>query len=149
MSQYKNNPRSNQGWGNQTTLDTSAILLKRVDGKPLAPELFDTVAHDAARVIGQNGRSNKPSQIRQFYDELVMWEEKVRQAPGKFDEYLPFIRMLNAKAAYAQGRNNVDQNFSALISLCLRQVVSVETLHNFKLFFEAFLGFFKLENLKG
>jgi CRISPR-associated protein Csm2 len=131
------------------TLDTSAIRLKKTEGKPLDPKLFDTVAHEAAKVIGQNEKGNKASQIRQFYDELVMWEEKVRQTPEKFDEYLPFIRMINAKAAYAQGRKNVDQNFTTLISHCLAQVDSVESLRNFKLFFEAFLGFFKLENPKG
>lgn len=130
-------------------LDTSAIRLKKIEGQPLDPKLFDSVAHEVAKVIGQNERGNKASQIRQFYDELVMWEEKVRQAPEKFDEYLPFIRMINAKAAYAQGRGNVDGNFTSLISHCLTQVDSKETLHNFKLFFEAFLGFFKLENPKG
>ena len=31
-----------------------------------------------------------------------------------------------------------------LISYCLSQVDSPQTLHNFKLFFEAFLGFYKL-----
>ena len=48
--------------------------------------------------------------------------------------------MLNAKAAYAQGRQHVDANFVALIARCLGQVDSPETLRNFKLFFEAFLG---------
>ena len=69
-----------------------------------------------------NERGNKPAQIRQFYDELVMWEERVRQDPDRFDEFLPFIRMLNAKAAYAQGRGHVDANFVALIARCLGQV---------------------------
>jgi CRISPR-associated protein Csm2 len=133
----------------EVSLDTSQIILNKQGDKPLNPELFDTVAQKVAKTIGKSKRGNKPSQIRQFYDELVMWEEKVRQSPDKFDEFLPFIRMLNAKAAYAQGRNNVDSNFTSLISHCLGQVDSAETLHNFKLFFEAFLGFFKMEKPKG
>jgi CRISPR-associated protein Csm2 len=144
VRQQQNNYRNDE-----PALDASAILLKKKDDKPLDPNLFDGVAHAAAKVIGQNDRGNKASQIRQFYDELVMWEEKVRQTPEKFPDYLPFIRMLNAKAAYAQGRGHVDRNFTAMISHCLGQVESVETLRNFKLFFEAFLGFFKLENPKG
>lgn len=52
--------------------------------------------------------------------------------------------MLNAKAAYAKGRNHVTENFVRLISHCLNQVDDIETLRNFKLFFEAFLGFYKL-----
>jgi CRISPR-associated protein Csm2 len=142
-------PRGGAYPGNRPVLNTSAIVLKKQPGKPLDPQLFDTVARNVANKIGENKSGNKPSQIRQFYDELVMWEEKVRQSPEKFDDFLPFIRMLNAKAAYAEGRKHVDSNFTKFISDCLQQVDSVETLHNFKLFFEAFLGFFKLENPSG
>ena len=81
-------------------LDTASIDLRPSDNGALNPELFDTVAQNAAKVIGSNDRGNKPAQIRKFYDELVMWEEKARQSPDdRFPEFLPFIRMLNAKAA--------------------------------------------------
>lgn len=65
--------------------------------------------------------------------------------PEKFDEYLPFIRMLNAKAAYARGRKLVDDNFVGLLNSGLQQVTNPETLHTFKLFMEAFMGFYKQE----
>lgn len=133
----------------QVQMDTSGMVLRGGENGALDPALFDTVAHAAAKAIGNNKWGNKPAQIRQFYDELVMWEERVRQDPGRFREFLPFIRMLNAKAAYAQGRQHVDANFVALIARCLGQVDSPETLRNFKLFFEAFLGFYKLEGPKG
>ncbi|MCP4287205.1 MAG: type III-A CRISPR-associated protein Csm2, partial [Gammaproteobacteria bacterium] len=105
-------------------------------------DLFNTIAHNAAKAVaGDNyNQKNKPTQLRQFYDELVMWEEKTRQDKKRFPEYLPFIRMLNAKAAYAKGRNHVDQNFVELVSHCVGQVNSPDTLRNFKLFFEAFMG---------
>lgn len=131
------------------SLDTRGIILTRKEGEPLSPDLFDSVAHEAAKVIGENRFGNKASQIRQFYDELVMWEEKVRQNESRFNEYLPFIRMMNAKAAYAQGRKHVDANFTSLISHCLGQVKDADSLRNFKLFFEAFLGFYKLVNPQG
>lgn len=121
-------------------LDTSSI---RLSGK-LTPDLFDSVARDAARVIGDNRRSNKPSQLRKFYDELCMWEEKVRARQDKFDEYLPFIRMMNAKAAYALGRNKlVDENYVDLLNTCLKQVEDVESMTRCKLFMESFMGFYK------
>lgn len=135
----------------RATLDTGGIDLRPDEKGRLRPELFDRTAQAAAKAVAEGGGSqaNKPSQLRQFYDELVMWEEKVRQDPGRFDEFLPFIRMLNAKAAYAEGRRNVDRNFVELIGHCLGQVNSYETLRNFKLFFEAFLGFYKLERPSG
>jgi len=139
-----------QGGGRQQgpTIDLDGVKLK-ADGGVLDPDLFSTTAEQVARIIGQNKNGNKPSQIRQFYEEVVMWEERARQNPDRFAEYLPFIRMLNAKAAYANGRKNVDGNFVALISHCLKQVDDIESLRNFKLFFEAFLGFYKLHGPRG
>ena len=132
-------------------LDTAGINLRGGENGVLDPTLFDTIAQRVATSLRGEGRepANKTAQVRQFYDELVMWEEKARQNPDRFEEFLPFIRMLNAKAAYAAGRRHVDSNFVDLIGHCVRQVESYETLRNFKLFFEAFLGFYKLERPSG
>ena len=88
------------------TIDTSLIQLKTIKA-----DLFDNVAQNAATTIADNRNSNKPTQLRRFYDEIVLWESKVNQQPDKFEEYLPFIRMINAKVAYALGRKLVDDNF--------------------------------------
>lgn len=130
-------------------IDLDGVVLKPREGGGLDPKLFDQTAQRIAASIADNQRGNKPAQIRQFYEELVMWEERVRQQPGSFEEFLPFIRMLNAKAAYAEGRQHVDGNFKAFIAHCLGQVDDADTLRNFKLFFEAFLGFYKLVGPKG
>jgi len=132
-------------------LNTTGIDLRPDAQGKLDPALFDTTAQAAAKAVAGDDRNqaNKPSQIRQFYDELVMWEEKARGERERFEEFLPFIRMLNAKAAYAEGRKTVDKHFVALIGHCLGQVDNYETLRNFKLFFEAFLGFYKLERPSG
>ncbi len=117
-------------------------------GDKLDPELFNTVAQQVAqRIAGDDPRKtdNKPTQLRKFYDEIVLWDNKVLMHPEKFDEYLPFIRMLNAKAAYAKGRKLVDDNFVRLLNNGLQQVINPETLHTFKLFMEAFMGFYKQE----
>jgi len=144
--------RGETGGGNEAArLNTAPIKLKAVDGAALSPDLFDRVARETARAIAGDARNqaNKPAQIRQFYDELVMWDEKTRAAPERFPEFLPFIRMLNAKAAYSLGRRHVDRNFTDLIACCLEQVDDPATLRNFKIFFEAFLGFYKQERPSG
>ena len=124
---------------------TMTFKLSKADGK-LDPELFNTIALAQAKTVASGGdRVNKATQLRKFYDELVLWDNKVLQQPEKFDEFLPFIRMLNAKAAYAQGRKLVDQNFVDLLNDGLKQVETAETLHTFKLFMEAFMGFYKQE----
>ena len=43
----------------------------------------------------------------------------------------------------------MDRNFVELIGHCVGQVDTYETLRNFKFFFEAFLGFYKLERPSG
>ncbi len=145
-------PRDQWGGGgnfrdrDEPTLITSKILF---DEKPLNPDLFNNVARQIAEVIAnpRTRKHNKSTQIRKFYDELCSWETKVNQDAEKADTYfaecLPFILMLNAKAAYAKGRDLVDANFAKLIGDCLKQVKDRETLRICKLFFEAFLGFYK------
>jgi CRISPR-associated protein Csm2 len=116
--------------------------------KKLDPELFNTIAQDWAKEIAGNDprkTDNKPTQLRKFYDEIVLWDNKVLMHPEKFDDYLPFIRMLNAKAAYAKGRKLVDDKYVGLLFSGLQQVTDPETLHTFKLFMEAFMGFYKQE----
>lgn len=115
---------------------------------PVAADLFDKTAKAQAKAVADDKRVNKPSQLRKFYDEIVMWEQKASLHPDKFQEYLPFIRMLNAKVAYAKGRNLVDDKFVNLMSEGLRQVDSAESLRTFKLFMEAFMGFYKQERPK-
>jgi len=115
---------------------------------PVAADLFDKTAKAQAKAVADDKRVNKPSQLRKFYDEIVMWEQKASLHPDKFQEYLPFIRMLNAKVAYAKGRNLVDDKFVNLMNEGLRQVDSAESLRTFKLFMEAFMGFYKQERPK-
>lgn len=122
------------------------------------PELFDSVANRVAEKVSKpldkNGRlddkKNKPTQIRKFYDEIVMWDQRVRQNKDGYNQFLPLIKMINAKVAYAEGRELVDKNFTKLMRCCLDQVKENEpqTLHHCKLFLEAFMGFFKLHRPK-
>lgn len=132
--------------------DTPRIDTSGINFSEITPELFDTIAERCAKsVAGDNPRSqtNKPTQLRRFYDEVVMWENKVNTYPDKFDQYLPFIRMLNAKVAYAKGRKLVDDNYVTLLSHCLSQVNTAQDMRVFKLFIEAFMGFYKVERPSG
>ena len=120
----------------------------------LDPKIFDETAKKAAEIVGEHkGKKNKPTQIRKFYDELLRLEQVVsRDDPHSTDAtnslatQLPMIRMLNAKAAYAEGRDLVDRDFVELLRHCLKQIDpnKPKSLRNCCLFFESFLGFYKL-----
>jgi CRISPR-associated protein Csm2 len=119
-------------------IDTSKILFTEIHA-----ELFNSVAKRTAETIATNRKANKPTQIRKFFDEIVMWDLKVSSPNENFKNHQPFIMMLNAKAAYAKGRKLVDENYLTLLSHCLKQVENPETMRTFKLFMEAFMGFYK------
>lgn len=124
-------------------MDLQKIVLKDIQN---TPNIFSDIAQAAAGFISSSDNINKASQIRKFYDELAMWDEKVHRAKNKQEEYeksAPFIHMLKAKAAYAKGRKHVDENFVSVFNRLMTQIHDPETLHNAKLFFEAMIGFRK------
>lgn len=116
---------------------------------PVDPNLFSEIAFEAARnCIGERNK-NTSAQLRKFYDELVMWHDKVQFAQTrearseKFKEVYPFIQMLRAKVAYARGRKLVDDTFFNLFDNMVEQIHSPQDLRTAKFFFEAFLGYKK------
>lgn len=117
---------------------------------PPVPTLFSEDAEAVARKFDESAKAdrggkekNKTTQIRRFYDELVGWQERIGHDPEKFGQYIAFIRMLNAKAAYAKGRNLVTPEFVQWMQDCVMQVETPNSLHHFRLHFEAVLGFLK------
>lgn len=152
------NYRSNQGGGYpprqeapRPTISTSDVRLKDIP-----QNLFSDIAKEKAATVfeaggGKNGRKNKSTQLRRFYDELVMWFEKVQfertpaERKAKYEEVAPFIQMLVAKVAYAKGRDHVDECFETLFAHLIRQITDAESLRHAKLFMEAFMGFYKAQ----
>jgi len=138
---------------------------KIVFGKALTDDLFSEIAKEKSMEIFQGGldqrgnqNKNKSTQLRKFYDELVMWTDKVysigKLDPGqksrdvreaRYKDSAPFIKMMNAKVAYAKGRNHVDDSFEAMFSHCIKSISDAETLKHAKLFMEAFMGFYKAQ----
>ena len=143
-------PRRQDTGGNNSEMRELCrkLVLVPPEGQPLAPALFDRIAEEAAEIVAQD--KTKTSQLRRFYDELLRWEAKVNAgdpegAKDRLREHLPFIRMMNAKAAYAKGRKLVGASFVDLLRRCLEQVNDdPDALRNSRLFFEAFMGFYKL-----
>ena len=114
-------------------------------------EIFSDIAQRAAQHIKQSNNVNKTTQLRKFYDELAMWNDRVQLArenkENKFQELAPFIKMLKAKVAYARGRKHVDDHFLEVFNRCIDQANNVETLRDAKLFMEAVMGVCKLEEI--
>jgi CRISPR-associated protein Csm2 len=126
------------------SFDVNRIEFKKRPEKP-DPHLFSDCAEDAARAVADpRGQVNKSTQLRRFYDELVMWQEKVGSDEAKFKDCEPYLRMLKAKAAYAMGRQHVDERFRSMFNRLIDGSQDPETLRQAKLFFEAFLAYYKV-----
>ncbi len=118
--------------------------LPNFDLKTLTKELFDKTADGCAKTISNTPiNMNKPTQLRRFYDELVMWNERASVSDQAFQDALPFVYMMKSKVAYAKGRKNVDEIFQDFINKMINQIDDRETLNNAKLFMEAVMGFYK------
>jgi len=129
--------------------DTTAEALAKEISNPqmLVQQWSDRDKKKIWKVLGDRD-ANKPTQIRKFYDEVLMWAGKTRTVDD-LEQNLPFIKMMNAKVAYARGRDYVDDKFVEWFSTCLRQITvgdkpSLAAFQNFRLLFEAFLGFYKV-----
>lgn len=119
------------------------------------PKLFSDIAEQTAAAIAKSGQTqtkdgkmrldhNKRTQIRKFYDEVIRLNGNVKSNPADWDVVLPYINMLIAKAAYANGRNKlVTDDFVDLLKDCVAQVQMPSDLDVFANFFESFMGFYR------
>lgn len=114
--------------------------------KLIEPELFSTIAENLAKKVADDGSKtiNKRSQIRKFYDEVLNFSARVGKDSTGFEKMLPYLKMLNAKAAYAKGRGLISDSFKNFISDSLKQINDIDDFEVFLGLFEAFMGYYRL-----
>ncbi len=116
------------------------------------PELFSDIADNAAYDIRSGGENvNKSTQLRKFYDELVMWHDKITTSSDSDKSYKDneiYIKMLKAKVAYAEARKLVNEKFTEIFNGVIDQIKDVKTLKMAKLFMEAVMGYCKYYEAK-
>lgn len=142
--------RGGDGGGSRNSEPTIDITDIRF-GAEVSPTLYSDVAERAAQQVAEQigGRdTNKGTQLRRFYDELVMLQGKVGNSSERFAAQVPFVQMLKAKVAYAVGRKKVDVNFDRLLRHVVDQIKDPTTFAQAKLFMEAFMAFYKVHGPK-
>lgn len=129
--------------------DFEKWLKESINLRKPSPELFDTHAQKIALTLrpdpSNKQSSNKSAQIRRFYDELLRFRSSAK-TDEQVQKALPFIRMINAKAAYASARESegaplVDSKFTQFLRVMLNQIEDRNTLNNACTLFEAVIGF--------
>jgi len=87
---------------------------------------------------------NKITQLRKFYDEVLKFSSDLKKGE-EYNQILPYLKMLNAKAAYAEGRRLITDEFKSFIKLSVGNL-NEDDPKDFELFasfFEAFMGYYK------
>ncbi len=125
------------------------IFWKDKENKKVDPTLFSIKAENLAKQLAQDcqesrNRENKRTQIRKFYDEVIRLDAEAKTNPQEWDNILPLVHMLIAKAAYAKGRRLVSDNFVNFIRSSIKQISGAKDLELFAGFFEAFMGFYRM-----
>ncbi|MBW1992512.1 MAG: type III-A CRISPR-associated protein Csm2 [Deltaproteobacteria bacterium] len=109
--------------------------------------IFWQKAERLSQVLANQGKSNRRTQIRRFYDEVLRLDQDAKRLP---EEQWPSIQarlnLLVPKAVYAWGRDNlVSEEFVEFIKNSVKQIDNKEDLAMFATFFEAFMGFYRKE----
>ena len=132
---------------------------KATDKKILDPKWVDSEALAVARKLvikGFNGKidknkSIKTSQLRKFYADVKSLERSwiyQNRSDAAFLGFLPQIKILKAKAAYAKGRAVVPSAFTDWVNTHVEAIKSPKDFEAFLLHFEAVVGFCYGEGLK-
>ena len=129
------------------------IFWKDREKQLIDPQLFSKTAENLAKEIAEDSRnirnSNKRTQIRKFYDEIVRLTMLSKTRPKeKWGQLLPLVHMITAKAAYAKGRKLISDDFLRFLKNSIEQIKKPEDLNIFSNFFEAFMGFYRLHGPK-
>jgi len=126
----------------------AVVFYKDPAKRLIEPTLFSDQAEKLAKSVADSGkdqrgnlRKNKRSQIRKFYDEVLRLKNEAENEA--WENIHPYVNMLNAKAAYALGRDYITNDFLTFIKGAVEQVRSREDLDVFSSLFEAFMGFYK------
>lgn len=122
-------------WKDEASRTVDATIFSTV-----APKLSEKLAEECKR---WKKKRNTWTQIRRFYDEVLRLDAAARNPDADWDAILPLVHMLVAKAAYAQGRELVTQNFVYFIRSSVEQVKAPKDLRVFASLFEAVMGFYR------
>lgn len=135
-----------QQQGSQPQLPTPEKISYYDQNNNLRPQLLDEDAEQWAKKLS----SVRSSQLRRFYDTVLALDRQIQQeaeggGPDKreaaFQRLRAQFKMLRSKAAYAQKRNNLPEDF---LKFFVNHTSSVQTVRDFDAFrqhFEAVMGF--------
>ena len=122
-------------------------------------DLFDAQAQKIADTfVGKNKKGEacgiSPTQLRRIFDEVKRFERVLTLANSKWEEQLPYIKMIKSKVAYAVARKSKGnggkptpeapfyKNLETFLSSGINQIKTEKDYQVFVALFEAVYGFY-------
>jgi CRISPR-associated protein Csm2 len=105
--------------------------------------LFSECCDKWAKAIKDSDKAPAYSQIRNFYDEILVFKMKLIANKDEFEKLFPYVKMLNAKFAYARARKNMSELCQKSFSNAINQIKDYDDFMLFADFFESFIAFYK------
>lgn len=162
-----NNRGNSSNFGNRSRQDEKLEVLSPEEIKtfykdgtktPL-PELFDSVAEKVSKTfIGKDGDKTlgvSSTQIRRIFDEVKRYEQILSQPDAKWEEQLPYIKMIKSKVAYTVARKAkkdgkptkefpLYSNLEKFLTSSINLIKDEKDYHVFVALFEAVYGFYSV-----
>lgn len=112
-------------------------------------DMINKNADVIAKIIKQG--ENSYTQVRKFYNELLLLQKQAQGNQnnvdsGEFEKVLPMIYLVKSKAAYANGKKNINDNLLTFLVFYIEKIKNIEQLKYFMLYFEAILGYLRLDS---
>ena len=161
MANSFNGSRGNNGNGGGQKYDQpvtpQAVVIKTFYNsgtETVQKDLFDGTAKKVAEsFVGKSKGKDigiSSTQLRRIYDEVKRFEQVLAVSGSKWEEQLPYIRMVKSKVAYTvaraakqkQDEKGVYKNLETFISSCINLIQKEKDYHVFMLLFEAVYGFY-------
>lgn len=125
-------------------------------------DLFDKKAQEIAEsFVGKDDMGKdigvSSTQLRRVFDEVKRYERLLSGTDAKWEEHLPYIKMIKSKVAYTVARaaktkpkeRGVYKNLEAFISSGINLIKTEKDYHVFVSLFEAVYGFYYDKAPKG
>lgn len=133
MGNFQNNNYQSRNRDNYSNRPTDDV---EIDWE--SNELFSMVAKKISDKL-KDEKMNK-HQLRKFYNEVLRIENDI--ARTQFEENIPYINMINAKASYAKSRRTCGESFVSFIKKGISFSKNKECFLKFRKLFEAIVAYY-------
>ncbi|ADU65768.1 CRISPR-associated protein, Csm2 family [Desulfurispirillum indicum S5] len=117
--------------------------IREYDDPEKRVKLFSDRAEETFKAM--SGRNLTFTQLRRFYNQILSYREQIG-ADKPYEELLPYIAMVKAKAEYAYKRDKINDGFKRFIQSNIDQLCDSRKVDDFFIFcslFEAVVAYSK------